>query len=138
MGKARENFRKYRKAYIISFIIALLLGVGIFCLYFFLNTFNVLEALNGVTISAVALAGIGGLMWVNSQGMFDIFAYGFKQMFTSFFSKNANKYNDMYAYKQAKIEKRESSPKSWISVLLAAAIFAIAVIVLEIVYHAMR
>ena len=135
MGKAKENFRKFYKAYIVTFVVSLLIGAGIFCLYFFLNVANVLHALNGVTFSTIALAGLGGLMWVNSQGAFDTLSYGFRQMFASFFAKNANKYNDMYAYKEAKAQKRESSPKTWLAVLIAAAIFALAIIPLEIIYH---
>ena len=135
MGKFKDNFRKYRKSYIFTFVISLLIGTGIFCLYFFLNVQNVLNALNGVSIAAVSLLGMGGLMWVHSQGAFDTLAYGFKQMFTSFFSKTPNKYNDMYSYKQAKIEKRESSPKIYFAMLFAAIIFGLAIIALEIVYH---
>ena len=135
MSKFSDNFRKYRKTYIFTFIISLLFGGGIFCLYFFLNVQNVLNALNGVSIAAVVLVAIAGLMWVHSQGAFDTLSYGFKQMFTSFFSKTPNKYNDMYSYKQAKIEKRQSSPKTFVAMLFAASVFVLAIIALEIVYH---
>ena len=135
MSKFSDNFRKYRKTYIVTFIVSIVFGIGVFCLYFFLNGYYVLTALNGVSIAAVALVGMAGLAWVNSQGAFDTLAYGFKQMFTSFFSRKPNKYNDMYSYKQAKIEKRESSPKSFIAMLFAAIIFVVAIIVLEIIYH---
>ena len=135
MSKFTDNYRKFRKTYIFTFIFSLLLGIGIFCLYFFLNGYYVIYALNGVTIAAVSLAAAAGLMWVHSQGAFDTLSYGFRQMFTSFFSKTPNKYNDMYSYKQAKIEKRQSSPKTYFAILFAAGIFALAIIALEIVYH---
>lgn len=135
MSKFSDNFRKYKKTYILTFIISLLVGIGIFCLYFFLNGYYVLNALNGVSIAAVSLAASAGLMWVHSQGAFDTISYGFRQMFTSFFSKRPNKYNDMYSYKQAKNEKRASTPKTYFAILFAALIFALAIIALEIVYH---
>lgn len=135
MSKFSDNFRKYRKAYIYAFIISFLIGVGIFCLYFFLNGYYVIEALNGVSIAAVALVASAGLVFVHSQGAFDTIAYGFKQMFTSFVARKPNKYNDMYSYKQAKTEKREHSPRIYFAILFASSIFVLAVIVLEIVYH---
>lgn len=135
MSKFTENFKKFHKAYIVTFFISFFIGVGIFCIYFFLNGYYILSALNGVSISAFSLLGIAGLMWVQYEGMFDIFAYGFKQMFTSFFSKTANKYNDMHSYKQSKIEKRERSPHLHFSMIFAAFIFVIAIAVLEIIYH---
>lgn len=135
MSKFRDNFRKYRKTYIFTFVISFLVGIAVFCLYFFLNGYFVISALNGVSIAAVVLVALGGLMWVQSQGAFDTISYGFRQMFSSFFSKTPNKYNDMYSYKQAKIEKRDSSPKTFFAILFAAAVFALAIIALEIVYH---
>lgn len=135
MSKFSENYKKYRKSYIVTFFVSLILGVGIFCLYFFLNGYFVLSALNGVSIAAVSIVGMAGLVWVHSQGAFDTFAYGFKQMFSSFFSKNANKYNDMYSYKQIKAEKREHSPRIYFAMLFAAIVFVLAIIALEIVYH---
>ena len=135
MSKFTDNFKKYRKSYIVTFFVSLGLGIGIFCLYFFLNGYYVLTALNGVSIAAISLVGMAALLWVHSQGAFDTFAYGFKQMFTSFFAKNANKYNDMYSYKQAKIEKREHSPRIYFAMLFAAVFFVLAIIALEIVYH---
>ena len=135
MSKFSENYKKYRKSYIVTFFVSLILGVGIFCLYFFLNGYFVLSALNGVSIATVSIVGMAGLVWVHSQGVFDTFAYGFKQMFSSFFSKNANKYNDMYSYKQIKAEKREHSPRIYFAMLFAAIVFVLAIAALEIVYH---
>ena len=135
MSKFTENYKKYRKSYIVTFFVSLILGVGIFCLYFFLNGYFVLSALNGVSIAAVSIVGMAGLVCVQSQGAFDTFAYGFKQMFSSFFSKNANKYNDMYSYKQIKAEKREHSPRIYFAMLFAAIVFVLAIVALEIVYH---
>lgn len=135
MSKFSENYKKYRKSYIVTFFVSIVLGVGIFCLYFFLNGYFVLSALNGVSIATVAIVGMAGLVWVHSQGAFDTFAYGFKQVFSSFFSKNPNKYNDMYSYKQIKAEKREHSPNIYFAMLFAAIIFVLAIVALEIVYH---
>ena len=135
MGKFKENYRKYKKSYIWTFVVSFLIGVGVYCLYFFNNGYYLLSALNGVSFAAIVLVASAGLVWVHSQGTFDMLSYGFKQMFSSFFSKTPNKYNDMYAYKQAKIEKREHSPKIYFAILFASIPYVTAIIVLEIIYH---
>ncbi len=135
MSKFSENFKKYKISYIVAFVIATLVGVGIFSAFFFSKSLTLLNALNASTIAGVLLLAAGGLMWVETFGTFDMMAYGFKQMFTSFFSRKANKYNDLYSYKQDKNLKRESSAKLYLSVLASSLLFLIALFVMYIVYR---
>ena len=92
------------------------------------------SALDGVALATVILLGFGGLLFVSYEGFFDIFAYGFKQLFTSRFSKKANENNDFPGYKVDKRTKREAAPKIFLSVLAAGVLFLIALIVLKIVF----
>lgn len=135
MSKFTENFKKFKWYYIIAGIIAFLLGSLAFLLFFFLTDRDMISAVNGATIAAVSLLAIGGLIWLSSQGAFDLFGYGFKQMLSSMFSKEPNKYNDYADYHQQKIIARADAPKTYISVLLVGLLFATALIVLEIIYH---
>lgn len=135
MSKFSENFKRYKWYYIIAGIIAFLLGSLAFLLFFFLVDKDMISAINGVTIAAVGLLAIGGFIWLSSQGAFDLLAYGFKQMFTSMFNKNANKYNDYADYHEQKNISRVSAPKTYFSFLFVGLLFAIALVILEIVYH---
>lgn len=136
MSKFSDNFKRFKWHYIIAGLIAFLLGSLAFLLFFFLVDKDMISAINGVTISAVSLLAIGGFIWLSSQGTFDLLAYGFKQMFTSMFNKNANKYHDYADYHEQKNIARVSMPKTYFSFLFVGLLFGIALAVLEIIYHA--
>ena len=137
MGKAGENFKKYFKTYLIYFIIFLVIGVGVFLGFFFGQNRTIVASLNGSGIAFAILAASGGLSWLARMGAFDTMSYGFKQMFGSMFGKEANKYNDMAAYKEDKNTKRTSSASVYFSIFAASVPFLIAFVVLEIVKHAL-
>ena len=133
MNKFTMNFRKFLKIYLISFGISLFIGLTIFFIFFFVNSQSIVAALNGATVAFVVLLAAGALAFVARNGMFDSLSYGFSQLFTSMFSKKANKYNDFNAYKDEKAQKRTSSPNIYLAVLLASLIFGIATLVLFII-----
>ena len=124
------NLKKHYKSYLISFIIAIVVGLIPFFLVSFING----SALDGVTLAAIILLGLGGLMFVANEGFFDIFAYGFKQMGTAMFGKKPNANNDFPGYKEDKRLKREESPKIFFSFLIAGCIFLLALIILKIIF----
>ncbi len=131
------NFRKYWKAYLISFIIALVVGMIPFLIVYFNHLRGLLGAVDGCTVAMVVLLGIGGLMFVAYEGFFDFVSYGFKQMASSKFSKKANENNDFPGYKEAKREKRIERPKLFLSVLACGLLFLIVMIILRIIMAAM-
>ena len=135
MSKFSESFKKFKVHYIVTAIVAFAIGVGIFCLCFFLRGIEIVSALNAVSYAAIGLIAFAILSWIYEQGFFDIFTYGVRQVFTSAFSKQANKYNDYPSYKEDKNAKREKSPKGFVAILFVAIPFVIAIIVLEIIYH---
>lgn len=91
------------------------------------------SAINGSSISAVILLGLGGLMFVANEGFFDIFSYGFKQVGSSLFGKKPNENNDFAGYKEQGKIKRESKPKIFISILISGIVFLVTMIVLRVI-----
>ena len=132
MGKFIYHIRKYLKAYLITALISLAVGVGIFCLYYFLRDRTIIAAIDGVTMAGVILLGVGILCLLGRFGAYDTMSYGFKQMFASMFAKEANKYNDMSEYKEEKRVKRESSSYYYVVMMIVSLLFFIAFAILEI------
>lgn len=123
------------KIYIIAAIIALAIGAGIFCLYFFLNNMTIVAACNASIVAGVSLVGLGALIILARLGTFDTFAYGFMQLGSSMFGRQPKKYNDMVEYKQAKYDERKEKSKYYFAIMIVGALFFIATLVLEIIYH---
>lgn len=137
----REYLEKQKKrqifiADIITFVISFLIGVAIFLIYFLVKGIHLLHALNAVTIAGVVLFCVSILVLLNRFGAFDTFVYGFKQMGSTMFTKNPTKYNNMADYKIAKAEERKTKGKYYIPIMIAAAIFLVATLILEIIYRA--
>lgn len=133
----KEKKIKNIKTNIITLVISLVIGGGIFCLYFFLNSSTIVAACNGTIMAAIILVCLGVLILLSRLGAFDTFAYGFRQLGSSIFGRNPTKYNDMVEYKQAKYEKRKDKTNYYLFIMLAGAIFGVATVVLEIIYHTM-
>ena len=136
MRKLFENIRKYPKSYIVAFLIALVVGFGIFCIFFFwLGQQSLVGAINGTGVAGAGLIFIFGLGWLSRQGAFDTMSYGFSQMFASMFNKQANKYNDMVEYKNEKNARRAQGSLYYVTFLLAGLLYFIAFSILEILLH---
>ena len=136
MRRIIENIRKYFKAYLITFIVSLMIGVGIFLAFFLSETTSYVGALDGTGVAGLALGGTSLLAWIGKMGAFDSMSYGFKQMFSSMFGKNPNKYRDFAGYKEDKNAQRKMSSKYYFVILFVALLFFIAFIVLEIIKQA--
>ena len=96
-----------------------------------------IDAVNGSTLTTIVLFSATILSILARLGAFDTFAYGFLQLGHAMFSKNPRKYNSMSDYKQAKYDARKEKRNYYIPMLIVTGLFAIAVIVLEIIYHTM-
>lgn len=130
-----NEIKKHYKSYLATLLISLGIGAGIFCLYFFLNRQDIVSACSGAALASVIITSAGVLAWLNRMGAFDTFAYGFKQMGSSIFSKNPQKYNNMADYKSEKYKQRKIKSYYHTCILIAGAMLIIATIVLEIIYH---
>ena len=138
MKKLIESFKKHRKAFIITSIVALVIGLTIFLVFYFaLNKQSFIGLLNGTGVAGVVLVCFFGLAWLSRAGAFDTISYGFGQMFTSMFARKANKYNDFADYKEQKNTKREVASLAYFSYLFVGVLFLIAFGILEIVFHSL-
>ena len=136
MRKIIDNIRRYFKVYLITFIVSILIGLGIFLAFYLTSVTKYVGALDGTGVSSLALAGISLLMWIGRLGAYDSMSYGFKQLFTSMFAKSPNKHRDFAGYKEEKYEKRKMSSKYYFVILFVSALFLIAFIILEIIKSA--
>lgn len=136
MNNALIQIKKYWKINLLTFIISIVVGVGIFCLIFFLRNMTLLAAVDGSAIGGVSVLLVGLLMWVSHLGAFDTFVFGFKQLGSMFFAKDARRDGNYADYKQNKAEARANSSYNFVAVIAAGLLLLIAVAVLEIIYHA--
>ena len=135
MNNALIQIKKYWKINLLTFIISIVVGVGILCLIFFLRNMTLLAAVDGSAIGGVSVLLVGLLMWVSHLGAFDTFVFGFKQLGSMFFAKDARRDGNYADYKQNKAETRANSSYNFVAVIAAGLFLSIALIVLEIIYH---
>ena len=134
MKKAFTQIKKYWLINLVTLIISLLVGSGIFLLYFFLRGPSILTAVDGVTIGGFVILFGGLLMFVHHLGAFDTFAFGFKQLGSMIFAKDARRDRNYQEYREDKIIKRNNSSYNFVATIFAGLLFLIAIIVLEIIY----
>ena len=134
MKNAFSQIIKYWKINLITFIISLVVGAGLFCLVFFLRNQTIIAAVDGAAIAGFSILFLGLLFWMAHLGAFDTFAFGFKQLGSMLFAKDARKDGKYEDYKQAKTEKRVNSSYNFVAIILAGLLICIALLVLEIIY----
>ena len=132
MSKFTDNVKKYLKTYLFTAAISFVIGVVVFLLYYFLRDRTLIAAIDGVTMAGIILLGGGLLCLVAHFGAFDTMSYGFRQMFTSMFAKEANKFNDMAEYKEDRNKKRAASSHYYYVMMIVSLLFFITLIALEI------
>ena len=136
MKKLFLDIRKHPLSYVIASIISIVVGFGIFCIfYFWIGLSSLVGAINGTGVAGAALVAAFGLSWLSRQGAFDTISYGFSQMFASMFNKQANRYNDMVEYKEQKNISRENSGLYHFAILFIGLLYFIAFAILEIYLH---
>ena len=135
MKKAFTQIKKYWLINLITFFISLVLGVAIFCLIFFLRNQTIIAAVDGAAIGSVVVLFLGLLMWVAHLGAFDTFAFGFKQLGSMLFAKDARRDGTFQEYKENKATKRDNSSYNFVMVIFAGLLLSISIIVLEIIYY---
>lgn len=125
---------KYLKTYLITGAIFLVVGVAIF-LIFFLLKHGLIGAIDGTAFAGIILVGVSLLMLIARLGLFDGFAFGFKQLSYKF-KKDLNELPNYPDYLESKNAKRKDSPRFYIPVLIVGVLFLIALAILEIIYAA--
>ena len=92
--------------------------------------------LDGFLFAFMGLALLATIMWLGREGVFDIFAYGFRQFGSIHFTKNPTQFNDFPGYKQEKMTVRQKRAKLFVVTYIASAIFLIATLILYFVTKA--
>lgn len=135
MKRAFEQVRKYWIANLITLAISLMIFAGIFCAIFFTRPVkNIIAAIDGSTIGTISVFSLGVLMWLSHLGTFDLFAFGFKQMGSMLFAKDAKRDGHYADYREDRMTKRTNSAYIFVSVIFASLLCAISVVVLYIIY----
>ncbi len=121
------------KPYIIMSIINIIIGGFIIVLLFVIIRKPLLD---GFLFAFMGLALLATIMWLGREGVFDIFAYGFRQFGSIHFTKNPTQFNDFPGYKQEKMTVRKKRAKLFVVTYIASAIFLIATLILYFVTKA--
>ncbi len=119
------------KPYIIASIISIIIGVGIFLIFYLTNKTNY-GLFNGASVAGIVVLSIGGLSFVAKQGFFDFASYGFKQLGAMIFSKTPNAYKDYPEYRDYKNGLREKQSNYFIAILIVGTLFLIAYFILKL------
>lgn len=135
MKRAFEQVKKHWITNLVTFIVSLMFAALIFCLMFFLRDQSFSDAVNAMGMAAIVVLLLGLLFWMAHLGAFDTFAFGFKQMGSMLFAKDARRDGTYADYRAEKTKKREDSSYNFIAVIFAGILLLIALIVLEIVYN---
>ena len=135
MKKAFEQIKKYWLINLVTLVISLLLGGAIFCLFFFLRNQTIIAAVDGAAVATFIILFLGLLFWMTHLGAFDMFSFGFKQLGSMLFAKDARRDGPYVEYREQKKEKRQNSSYYFVFVIIAGLLLGIALIVLEIIYH---
>ena len=133
--RERERKREILKADIITGGIAFLGGSVIFLLYFLLGGKTLLMAINGVSLAGIVLIAAGMLAFLGRLGAFDTFAFAFMQLGHAMFGRNPKKYNSLSDYKDSLLEKRQYRGNYFFWIIGAGALYLLALIPLEIIFH---
>ena len=135
MKRAFEQFKKYWLVILITFIISLAVGATIFCLFFFLRDRTLIAAVDGAAVGAVSVLFLGLLFWMHHLGAFDTFVFGFKQLGSMLFAKDARRDGTYAEYRDKKTEIRTNSSYNFIAIIFAGLVLSIALVVLDIIYN---
>ena len=135
MKRAFAQIRKYWLINLITFIISLVFGGGIFLLVFFLKSQTMIAAVDAAAIAAITVLFFGLLVWMAHLGAFDTFAFGFKQLGSMLFAKNPRKDGTYADYRDQKTEKRQNSSYNFVAIIAAGILLCIALLVLDIIYN---
>jgi len=135
MKRALTQIRKYWLTNLITFLLSIAVGVGIFFIVFLSGGRSLLAAVNGATLGGLIVLLFGLLMMVSHFGAFDMFVFGFKQLFSLLFSKDPRKNGEYHEYRDGKTQKRNDSSYNFVSTILAGILLSISIIVLEIIYN---
>lgn len=96
--------------YLITFGIGIAMAFWTASVNDIFNKTDIVEILkivvNALTLPAVVITGIGGLVFASNEGAFDALAYGMTSFLDIFRKEKKNKFTSFYDYKQSREDKR--------------------------------
>ena len=134
MKKALDQIKLHWRLNLITFLIALAVGVAIFLVFFFTRGQTIIAAIDGLALGGMVVLVSGLLYWFSYLGAFDFVAFGFKQFGAMLFSKDPRKAGYFYDYQEDKRQKRLNSSYNFFAIMAAGLLILLALLVLEIVY----
>jgi len=106
MNKVFSQIKKYWLTNLITFLVSLAVGAGIFCIVFFTRTRSMIDAIDGATLGGLIVLLFGLLMMVAHFGTFDFLVFGFKQLIALMFAKDPKKHGQFTDYRDEMTQKR--------------------------------
>lgn len=126
MSTAKKN--------LIHTIVAVILGVGFFCLVFFLRQiFDLRGWSDAFVVSGVFELGLLVIVFLGERGVFDMMGYGMYRLVGLFKRQEDLKWRTAYDFKAEKVEKRCKNPFFFVPYFIVAGIFLLIGVVLTIV-----
>lgn len=121
--------KKFTKTYVITSIISAVIGFGIFSIFVFAFKNPISDGFLG---AGVILMSAGALCWIAHEGFFDFASYGFKQLGSMIFSKEANQHNSYEEYQVQKREIRKDSSKYFVVIMIVGLLYFVGVIIVDL------
>ena len=134
MGKLFTQLKKYWLSNLVTFLVSLALGAALFLTYFFLREGTLVDAIDAAAVAGMFVVLSGLLSFMGFLGVFDMVAFGFKQLGSTMFAKNPRRDGTYQDYKQVKADKRADSSYYFVPIIVAGMLYLIAFLVLEIIY----
>lgn len=101
-----KTFAKYLITLAVGFALSFVVmySKGLFAMTDPATIFHILS--DSFIVSGVLLGGLGLLVFVSNEGVFDILIFGTKQFFGFFRKVKTQKFADFYEYKEARAQKK--------------------------------
>lgn len=118
---------------VIASLIGLVIAIAVYFIQTSTDTLDVLVAVsNGAFVSGIFIAGIGLLVVISGDGLFDILAFGAKNLIYLFTPKKLKSDRESYYEYSARRKEERKNNNPWIIVIIGGIYIAISLILLAI------
>ena len=129
----------YLKKKIISWSVIATISVGLFIFMLWnrggFTNFSLYVFIDACFYPGIIMVLVGGLVWTTSEGVFDVFRYGFQSVYAHMGGDRDKQAEDYTGYKKRKSEQRKYSKPMLLPYFCIGGAFLIAGIVLAIIFY---
>ena len=119
------------KSRILHCIIAAAIAVTLFLLPLLIRQqFDVVGFCDAFFISGAVNLGVTGLLFIGDKGVYDMMGYGMYRLIGLFKKQEELKYQNAYAFKESKLEKRSKNPFFFPPYLIASGVMILVSVIL--------